>query len=77
MLHLQWMIVGRYDCRKSESANFDSVSYKSGFESGYNRNASKLILAELAKQHRQATVNQLVPVFRMDEVFGFKPGTSF
>jgi hypothetical protein len=53
------------------------LSVQVGFKSGYNRNASKLILAEVAKQHGQATVDQLIREFRMDEVFGFEPGARF
>ena len=53
------------------------IAVQVGFKSGYNRNASKLILAEVTKQHGQATVDQLIREFRMDEVFGFQPGTRF
>ncbi|MFV2054996.1 MAG: hypothetical protein ACC707_00960 [Thiohalomonadales bacterium] len=53
------------------------ISVQVGFKGGYNRNASKLILAEVAKLHGQASVDQLIREFRMDEVFGFKPGTCF
>jgi len=53
------------------------ISVQVGFKGGYNRNASKLILAEVAKLHGQASVDQLIREFRMDEVFGFKPGDCF
>ena len=53
------------------------ISVQLGFKGGYNRNATKLILAEVAKLHGQASVDQLIREFRMDDIFGFKPGTVF
>lgn len=53
------------------------LSVQVEFGGGYNRNAAKLILAEVAKVHGQTTVDRLIHEFRMDEVFGFKAGTGF
>jgi len=44
---------------------------------GYNRNAAKLILAEIHKEHGQASVDQLIRELNLEETFGFKPGSKF
>lgn len=44
---------------------------------GYNRNATKLILAEVQKEHGQMAVDQLIQEFNLEETFGFKPGSHF
>ena len=44
---------------------------------GYNRNAARLILAEVQKQHGQAAIDELITHFNMTEVFGFKVGQAF
>jgi len=44
---------------------------------GYNRNAARLILAEVQGEHGQAAVDALIREFGMESLFGFKPGTAF
>ena len=44
---------------------------------GYNRNATKLILAEIQREHGQESVDQLIQEFELEATFGFKPGTHF
>lgn len=53
------------------------IEIQIGFGSGYNRNAAKLILAEVQKHHGQAGVDQLIKELNLEEVFGFKPGSKF
>jgi hypothetical protein len=43
---------------------------------GYNRNAAKLILAEVSREHGQAAVDQLIRDLDLERVFGFKPGSK-
>ena len=43
----------------------------------YNCNAAKLILAEVQREHGQGAVDHLIRELRMDEIFGFVPGTEF
>ena len=43
---------------------------------GYNRNAAKLILAEVEKEHGQGAVDRLIREFDLERVFGFKAGHS-
>ncbi len=45
--------------------------------SGYNRNAARLILAEVRREHGQAAVDRLIRELSLDETFGLKPGTVF
>ena len=45
--------------------------------SGYNRNAARLILAEVQREHGQAAVDRLSGELRLGEVFGLRPGTVF
>jgi len=48
-----------------------------GFGGFYNANAAKLILAEVTREHGQATVDALIRDLNLESVFGFKPGTRF
>jgi hypothetical protein len=40
-------------------------------------NAAKLILAEVDREHGQAAVERLIRDLRLEEIFGFAPGTEF
>ncbi len=44
---------------------------------GYNRNAARLILAEVQRDLGQAAIDELIRRLNMDEVFGFKIGQQF
>ncbi len=44
---------------------------------GYNRNAVRLILAEVQREHGQQAVDQLIRHFALDVVFGLHTGTVF
>ena len=48
-----------------------------GLASGYNRNAAKLILAEVMREHGQAAVDGLIRELGLQEAFGFAPGSLF
>ncbi|WJW75239.1 hypothetical protein QVG61_12225 [Thiohalobacter sp. IOR34] len=48
-----------------------------GFGSGYNRNAARLILAEVERVHGQAAVDRLIRELDLENAFGLKPGTRF
>ncbi len=50
---------------------------QAGFGSFYNGNSAKLILSEVQKEHGQAAVDRLIRECRLQEVFGFTPGTRF
>lgn len=43
---------------------------------GYNRNAAKLVLAEVEREHGQEAVDRLIRELDLERVFGFKPGRS-
>lgn len=43
---------------------------------GYNRNAARLILAEVEKEHGQAAADRLIRQFDLNQLFGFEPGKS-
>ncbi len=47
------------------------------FGGGYNRNAVRLILGEVQREHGQAAVDGLIREFDLGQVFGLKPGTDF
>ncbi len=47
------------------------------FGSGYNRNAVRLILGELAREHGQGAVDALIRELDLERAFGLKPGTDF
>ena len=42
--------------------------------SGYNRNAARLILAEVEREHGQNSVDKLITELQLDTVFGLQPG---
>jgi len=44
---------------------------------GYNRNAARLILAEVQRDHGQAAVDTFIREFNLEQLFGFKTGTQF
>ncbi|MDH3980245.1 MAG: hypothetical protein OEU91_07015 [Gammaproteobacteria bacterium] len=44
---------------------------------GYNRNAARLILAEIQDEHGQAAVDNLIREFDLETLFGLKAGTTF
>jgi len=47
------------------------------FGSGYNRNAVRLILGEVQREHGQSAVDRLISELRLDESFNLKPGMDF
>jgi len=53
------------------------ISVQVDFAGGYNRHATRLILADVQKDHGQTMVNELIKEFQLDELFGFKPNTEF
>ncbi len=53
------------------------ISVQVGFGSGYNRNSTRLILAEVQKEHGQTAVDQLIRELDLEKAFGLKPGTDF
>jgi hypothetical protein len=47
------------------------------FGGGYNRNAVRLMLAELQREHGQGAVDRLITEMGLEEAFGLRPGTDF
>lgn len=47
------------------------------FGSGYNRNAVRLILGEIQKEHGQTTVDRLIIELELEQTFNLVPGTDF
>ena len=45
--------------------------------SGYNRNAAKMVLGEVYRDHGQQEVDKLIGEFKLDEIWEFKAGTKF
>ena len=41
---------------------------------GYNRNSVRVLLSEIAREHGQDGVDQLIREFSLDEKFGLQPG---
>jgi hypothetical protein len=44
---------------------------------GYNRNAARVILAEVQRQHGQEAVDRLIRDLDLEQHFGLRPGTVF
>jgi hypothetical protein len=53
------------------------LQVQAGFGSGYNRNAARLILAEVQAEHGQAAVDRLIRELDLEARFGLAPGTVF
>jgi hypothetical protein len=47
------------------------------FNSGYNRNAVRMILGDIQRTQGQHAVDQLIGYFDLDEHYGLKQGTDF
>lgn len=45
--------------------------------SGYNRNAVKMVLGEVDREHGQQAVDMLIREFHLDEIWDIQPGTKF
>ncbi|MCB1722974.1 MAG: hypothetical protein H6959_06165 [Chromatiaceae bacterium] len=53
------------------------IQVQVNFGGGYNRNAVRLILAEIANEHGQGAVDRLIREFALSEKFGLSEGTDF
>ncbi len=47
------------------------------FGSGYNRNAVKLLLGEIQREHGLSAGDQLIRELDLEQAFGLTPGTDF
>ena len=47
---------------------------QANFGGGYTRNAARLILAEVMREHGQAAADELIRELRLDEIFGLATG---
>ena len=52
------------------------IRQQMGFSSGYNRNAIRLILGEVQREHGQTMADALVREFNLEQAFGIRPGTD-
>jgi hypothetical protein len=50
------------------------LAVQAGFGGYYNRNAARLILAEVAREHGPAAADALIAELALDRVFGLAPG---
>ena len=53
------------------------IEIQANIGGGYNRNATKLILAEIQREYGQASVDLLIREFNLEKIFGFKLGSYF
>ena len=47
------------------------------FGGGYNRNAVRLILGEIQREHGQLAVDGLIRELGLEQAFGLRPGADF
>lgn len=52
------------------------IRQQMGFSSGYNRNAIRLILGEIHREHGQSVTDALILEFNLEQAFDIKPGTD-
>lgn len=45
--------------------------------SGYNRNAARMVLGEVMRDHGQESVDMLIREYGLEEKWEIKPGTHF
>lgn len=53
------------------------IAQQLAFGGGYNRNAVRLLLGEVNREHGQAPVDALIRELGLEQVFGLRPGTDF
>jgi hypothetical protein len=53
------------------------IKQQISFGSGYNRNAVRLLLGEIQREHGLQAGDQLIEELNLEEVFGLRPGTDF
>jgi len=53
------------------------ISQQLQFGGGYNRNAVRLLLGEVQREHGQAAVDGLIRDLALEKAFGLTPGTDF
>lgn len=53
------------------------IKVQLSFGGGYNRNAVRLMLAEISNEHGQGAVDQLIRELDLSEKFGLTEGTDF
>ncbi|GIX28462.1 hypothetical protein [Pelomicrobium sp. G1] len=53
------------------------LKVQADFGGFYNANAAKLILSEVQREHGQVAVDALIRELRLEEIFGWEPGTRF
>ena len=53
------------------------IRQQTSFSSGYNRNAIRLILGEIQREHGQSITDALILEFNLEQAFDIKSGTDF
>ncbi len=53
------------------------IKVQADFGGSYNRHSAKLISTEVAREHGQKAVDQLISDFRLDQIFDFETGENF
>ncbi len=53
------------------------ITAQLAFGGGYNRNAVRLILGEVQREHGQAAGDRLIVELGLEEAFGLRPGDDF
>lgn len=53
------------------------VAMHADLGSGYNRNAVKMVLGEVDRDHGQAAVDKLIRDYGLEEQWEINPGTKF
>jgi hypothetical protein len=53
------------------------LSVQASTGGGYDRNAARLILAEVQREHGQEAVDGFIREFDLESLSGFRPGTEF
>lgn len=53
------------------------ISVQLQFGGGYNRNAVRLILGEVQREHGQGAVDGLIRSLELEQAFDLQPGTNF
>jgi hypothetical protein len=55
----------------------DLITTQLGFGGGYNRNAVRLILGEVQREHGPQAVDGLIRELGLEQSFDLRPGTDF
>jgi hypothetical protein len=70
------LIISRKQAMTIDKAR-EIIKQQISFGSGYNRNAVRLLLGEVQREHGMQAGDKLIEELNLEQAFGLRPGTDF